>query len=264
MSPERPVLAVDTSNDDDRLLANFLSAPNRNTSLDVTLGRNLRVSTADLHILGAEFRKNGYHTLDLFLGYIKSVTSKSTFVNAEKMTRGQHTCFLWKSLRYGRITASVVHSVYTCKTGVLGIANRILGSTRPFDTVAMKRGRRLKQDVVKVAEQEIGEKINKCGLFIKQDSPIFAASPDGIGSNFVVEIKCPFTTRTAKTYIVRGNVAKKFYSQVQWQMFICNKPKAYFIVADPNFETNKKVSIKIVEYNNEYAMDLFNRAFEFY
>ena len=206
--------------EDDRLFVDILAALSKNTAFDVTVGRNFKTSTADLHILGAEFRKNGYHTM----GYIKSVTSKSTFVEAEKMTRGQHACNLWKEFRYERITASI-----------LGVVNRILGSTRLFDTVVMKRGRRLQQDVVKVVEDEIGENINKCGIFINQNSPIFDASPDGIGSNFVVEIKCPFTTRTAKTYIVRGNVAKKFYSQVKWQMFICNKPKSYFVVATPQF-----------------------------
>ena len=50
-------------------------------------------------------------------------------------------------------------------------------------------------NAVKDFEIRKGGKVVKCGLFIHRTYPFFAASPDGIYNDCLLEIKCPWVLR---------------------------------------------------------------------
>jgi hypothetical protein len=63
-------------------------------------------------------------------------------------------------------------------------------------------------------------KLEKAGLFLSPDLPVFGASPDGIiGCDAVVESKCPSSEKARKTYISdSGEITSNYNAQVQLQM----------------------------------------------
>lgn len=58
-------------------------------------------------------------------------------------------------------------------------------------------------------EKLLGSKIKKTGLLIDNKFPILGASTDGLGKDFVLEIKCPTTHSTSLNYIHNGIIKPK-------------------------------------------------------
>ena len=80
----------------------------------------------------------------------------------------------------------------------------------------------------------------RCGLFLSSDYPMFGASPDGIFSTHVLEIKCPLTAKTELNYIDSNGRTEKVKSQIQLQMVFTGREMGFLCVADPDFEKNQK------------------------
>ncbi|KAG4078337.1 hypothetical protein HA402_013047 [Bradysia odoriphaga] len=121
----------------------------------------------------------------------------------------------------------------------------------------MKRGRELESKVKLALEKRLGQKIADSGLWLNSDLPIFGASPDRFGprKEYCVEIKCPATEESYKTYVRNGVlVGKKHYAQIQLQMHITGTYKTKFCLADPNFERNGKIDIIDVNYDINYVL----------
>lgn len=122
----------------------------------------------------------------------------------------------------------------------------------------MKRGRDLESSVRATVEKLLGENIIESGLWLKCTLPTFGASPDGFGpkKKYCVEIKCPATEDTYKTYVKNGKiVGRKYYAQIQLQMHITDVKLTKFCVASPNYEQNKNVEIIDVAYDSKYVLD---------
>ncbi|GBM79705.1 hypothetical protein AVEN_138719-1 [Araneus ventricosus] len=87
-----------------------------------------------------------------------------------------------------------------------------------------------------------GVLVSKCGLFVDPNNPFLCTSPDGlVGSEGLVEIKCPYTAREAKALqeFYEGNkkfglkfkenkdvflpTSHKFFYQIQGQLNITNR-----------------------------------------
>jgi len=70
----------------------------------------------------------------------------------------------------------------------------------------------------------------ECGFIVDQELDWLGASPDGlIGDDAVLEIKCPYSLRDKKDGIFK-TIAEQmhYYAQVQIEMFVTNRRKAYF------------------------------------
>ncbi|XP_047995676.1 uncharacterized protein LOC125233652 [Leguminivora glycinivorella] len=173
----------------------------------------------------------------------------------EEKTRQQHQSGLWHELRYGRVTASRAYEFSRCKTTDGTLIALIMGGRIP-DTNAMKRGRLLEDEVRETVSTSLGKTINKCGLFISKKYPMIAGSPDGVCDDSIIEIKCPVSTKTYKNYVINGKPTKKFYAQMQIQMYLSHHHKGYFCVADCNYSVNKNVNIISVKYDEKYVSEL--------
>lgn len=69
----------------------------------------------------------------------------------------------------------------------------------------MKKGSNLEHQVFQLINTKFTN-IKKCGLFLNQQYPLFGASPDGIGPDFVLEIKCPTSDKTFKKYVENDRI----------------------------------------------------------
>lgn len=214
-----------------------------------------------LHYLMCNINKNN---CDAFLTEIAPYFNDISIRNAEKETRLQHNSGFWYELRYGRITASKCFEVSRCKTTDGALVASILGA-RTIETPAIKRGKNLEDAVRQTVEKKIGKKIKKCGLFISDKNPVIAGSPDGIlERNTTIEIKCPSSNKTEKNYIKNGVICKKYYGQVQMQMYCANLKKSYFCVASSDFENDNKVDIVEIEYDEEYVSEILQSVILFW
>ena len=111
-------------------------------------------------------------------------------------------------------------------------------------TMPVTHGLAHEQDALAEFHKVTGLKVEKCGLFISQDHPFLAATPDGlVGEEYIVEVKCPYKGRFSSIepgeffpflVYVEGNVTlkknHKYYDQVQCQMGVTKRPKCYFVV----------------------------------
>lgn len=98
-------------------------------------------------------------------------------------------------------------------------------------------------------ESKLGIKIIPCGLFVDNNLPYLAASPDGlIGNNSIVEIKYTASIkdytpeeafREKKLKCVTNNngkhlkVSHAYYHQIQGQLHITNKKFCFFCIWTP-------------------------------
>lgn len=60
--------------------------------------------------------------------------------------------------------------------------------------------------VIGVLAKERGRMPKKCGLLLDSSLPQYGASPDGLLDEYIIEIKCPTTEKTFKTYLMRTSV----------------------------------------------------------
>ncbi|XP_063372526.1 uncharacterized protein LOC134660677 [Cydia amplana] len=149
------------------------------------------------------FEKENTPSFNKFKIFSKEVMRE----NKEKImkeTEGQVNSKLWHSIRQGRITGSKIYEVAHCKTPQGSLVEEILGGSKAPETKAMKRGKILEKRVLNKLRTDINKEIEECGFLIIDG--IFGASPDGIGDDFVVEIKCPISDKTKKNYIKNGQV----------------------------------------------------------
>ena len=213
--------------------------------------------------LNCRFRLGEDRSFGAFSTFMKSSANKTALRRAEMVTRDQSHEPLWRVLRYGRITASIIYDIVHRRTAGNSLVERVMGATSPFMSKAMSRGIRIEPKVRIAAQAELGQRIKR-GLHISADNPIFAASPDGIGDDFVVEIKCPMYDRTVALYVKNGVASMKCFYQLQWQMFVCKKEMGYLVVADPKFETNKKIQLVTVPFAHSEATSMAEIALKFY
>lgn len=148
-------------------------------------------------------------------------------------TKQQRDSLLWHELRYGRITASIIHEASHCKTKDGSFVQRLLGASKKFDSEEMRRGRNLEKVVIKEVENQINKQLTESGFILSSDFPIFGASPDAMGDDFVVEVKCPKYEKTLAHYISNGNITAKCKAQIHLQMLATKTKKGLFCVADP-------------------------------
>jgi len=71
--------------------------------------------------------------------------------------------------------------------------------------------------------------LHRTGLLLNPNFPILAASPDAVGKDFVVEVKCPVSLTSEERYIMKDQrIGPKVFAQIQLQMFIKKVKKGYF------------------------------------
>lgn len=199
-----------------------------------------------------------------FITYAKEKISQDLCKEAEKKTKNQKDDTLWHELRFGRITASNVYEASRCQTPDGNLIHRIIGAAKVYNTIQMQRGRKLEELVIAEIQKKLKLKIEKSGLLLLPSLPMLGASPDGIGLDYIVEIKCPSSEKTIKNYLQKGQISEKVKGQINLQMLASGMKKGLFCVADPNFEKNKQFQYLWIEYDESFTCDMIEQAVNFW
>lgn len=94
--------------------------------------------------------QNKPQSAQVFIEFCKQMMHSKSCEEAALATIEQSSCPLWYELRYARITASKAYEAAHCKTLDGSLTENIMGATKLKDTDAMKRGRNLESEVIKV------------------------------------------------------------------------------------------------------------------
>ncbi|XP_063384862.1 uncharacterized protein LOC134670968 [Cydia fagiglandana] len=165
---------------------------------------NKKITRFCLFDLMVEFlEKENNHNFEKYKKFCDTLVKKKKN-KIKKETEGQVHSKQWHSIRQGRITGSKIYEIAQCQTPNGCLVEQLLGGCKAPETKAIKRGKNLEKSVLNQLQQEINKDINETGFIIVDG--IFGASPDGIGDDFVVEIKCPISDKTKKTYIKDGQI----------------------------------------------------------
>jgi exodeoxyribonuclease (lambda-induced) len=143
----------------------------------------------------------------------------------------------WREQRLGLFTASEIHKLMgvgglgeTGKSYAIDKAiEELYGEVEEnFVSYDMERGTELEPlAFAKFKELKSLEfvDVENCGFF---SGDIHGASPDGlVGDDAVLEIKCPKATTFFKL-VADGEIDKKYFYQMQHQMMLTGRSKAYF------------------------------------
>lgn len=197
----------------------------------------------------------------------------------EQETRLQADSSEWLELRRNILTAS--HFGRVCKmrptTGCESLVKQILYTV--FDCEAMMYGRKYEATARQDLEHEIGENIQKCGIFIDKEHCFLGGSPDGlVNDNATVEIKCPSSAQdlTPEDAIKKRkctfwkvhkngeigdiNQNHNFYYQVQGQLRVTGRQFCFFTLWTP-----KGIKIAKIPRDDSFWEDkMFTKLKSFY
>ncbi|KAJ8921167.1 hypothetical protein NQ315_013639 [Exocentrus adspersus] len=203
-------------------------------------------TTSDFDVRKQEFLKN----LEKTPGEIERIS---------KLTAEQSNSPLWYEERKIRLTASNFGRIFKLldKTDRNIIVNDLLHSNFTGNTFT-KYGNDNEINAIKDFEKVLGQCVISCGLFIHQDYPFLAASPDGlIGEDALVEVKCPYKAKdlTPEEAIATQQIqyatfenrklslkrSDRYYYQVQGQLFVTRREFCYFVVWSPKGLVYEKI-----------------------
>lgn len=208
---------------------------------------------------------------DEFLDFAEEEMRKFNLDKVAMQTVDQEKCDLWYDMKIGRISASKIYEIVRSRWSsniVRRLQNHILGnSPNNFSSSAMQRGLRLQDEVMKVASMILKKPLSRVGLLLDAEHPAIGASPDAVGPDFIVEIKCVIDDKNVKNYLdpsKKSGLKTKYYYQILLQMHIRNVKYGYFVIAAGDFETSKKVTIVKVKYNKWCALRMIRWAMKFW
>jgi len=176
----------------------------------------------------------------------------------------------WFALRLGKVTASRVADLMAkTKTGYSAtrenymaqlVVERISNSqAESFTNAAMQWG--TDQEPYARAEYEAtqGAMVEECGFVSHPTIEMAGASPDGlVGDDGLIEIKCP-NTATMIDVLLTGNVASKYYTQMQFQMACTGRQWCDYVVFDPRMPAKAQMFIKRVARDEAFILLPLNK-----
>lgn len=171
----------------------------------------------------------------------------------ERETVLQRESGKWLEERRKLLTASFFGQVCLRKpqTSCQSLVKSMLYSN--FNNDALQYGIDNESEALCCMEEIIGDKIEKCGLYIDCKLPYLGATPDGLVSDYgIVEVKCPSSAKHLtpqeaifsrkitfwnidkdKTVITGINKNHRHFFQIQGQLHVTNRDKCFYGVWTP-------------------------------
>ena len=182
----------------------------------------------------------------------------------ENSTRGQFLSSKWFNERKYRLTASTFGEILKCtdKRNLLKFCETLFCPPK-LTTPPVIHGKTYEPIALELFQQKFSTKVAKCGLFVNEEFPNFAASPDGIiDDEIIVEVKCPFTAKDdciseskSITFLEKncnGSLQLKcthnYFYQIQGQLAICKKKCCFLIVY-----TFKDLQVFEIQYDESFV-----------
>lgn len=139
----------------------------------------------------------------------------------------------WLETRRKMLTASNFGKVCRMKptTSCKNNVKSIIYSSDILQVPALEHGRKCEALAIKQLENQEGVHIIRSGLFIDKQYPFIGATPDGlIGSNTIVEIKCPASAygKDLRETMKEGKLKYLRFSDDKFNSVVLNKKHEYF------------------------------------
>jgi putative phage-type endonuclease len=178
----------------------------------------------------------------------------------------------WLQARLAHVTASRIADVLTeprskadKEAGVLSqtaesymlelIGEYLTGcQSSDFESVAMKWGTQWEPEARDVYADTMECDVDQAGFVRHPTIPRVGCSPDGlVGSDGLLEIKCPFTSREHVRTAMSQAVPDQYVAQVQSQLWITGRSWLHFVSYDPRVkDTGLRLIVVPVERDEEY------------
>jgi len=178
-----------------------------------------------------------------FLNYASCEYTAELILSVARQTVQQSECPIWNILRFGRVTASIFNAVAVCSTIKQEelLIMKMFGAIKLHQSFAMGRGLAMEKPVLETFAIHKKCKISPGYLQMSSEYPHFAASPDGVAKDFVVEVKSPEKNSNITHFLNKnGKPAKHVLLQILLQMKLCDKKIGYLLIPDEEFLTNDK------------------------
>lgn len=197
----------------------------------------------------------------------------------ERRTVLQRDCSEWLELRRHLITASNFGLIIKRQKNFSAVVKSLLYKSNLSHIPSIKHG--IEHEPIAIQQLEIQEnvKIEPCGLFIDRNDPFLGATPDGtIGSDTIVEIKCPISSfrlgleqaiKSRKILFWKNtphgtliNKRSNWYFQIQGQLHITNRKKCLFGVWSGE---NCPVDVEYIERDDAFwEKEMYPKLHSFY
>ena len=180
----------------------------------------------------------------------------------------------WFAQRCGKATASRISDIvaktksgystsranYMAQLVVERMTNQVAES---YTNAAMEWGTTNEPFARAAYEAKTGVLVDEVGAIDHPTIAMSAASPDGlVGDDGCLEIKCPNTATHIDT-VLGGEIAKKYYDQMQWQMACAERDWCDFVSFDPRMPKGLQLFIKRVPRSNLYIHELEGEVIQF-
>jgi putative phage-type endonuclease len=170
----------------------------------------------------------------------------------------------WKKAKLGHVSASSIADVMAKGKGITRhkymvklVAERLTGEvSESYTNDAMLHGVET-EPLAKIAfENTTQTLIEKTGFWKHPEIEWLGVSPDGlISTDAVIECKCPNTT-THIDYIFEDRCPLEYYKQIQCQLWVTGRSKAYFVSFDNRLPEKNQLFIKEVARDEELIKEM--------
>lgn len=135
------------------------------------------------------------------------------------------------------------------------ITNGTILDYRELNTKEINWGENYEDEARKVYESVSGNSVDLCGFFPYNE--YFGGSPDGlVGSDGIIEIKCPYTGRIFVKYLLLETpddlkrLKREYYTQIQGNLLATGRKWCDFVAYDPRVQ-NKDLAINILRIDRD-------------
>jgi len=170
----------------------------------------------------------------------------------------------WKKAKLGHVSASSIADVMAKGKGITRhkymvklVAERLTGEvSESYSNDAMLHGVET-EPLAKIAfENATQTLIEKTGFWKHPKIEWLGVSPDGlISTDAVIECKCPNTT-THIDYIFEDRCPIEYYKQIQCQLWVTGRAKAYFVSYDNRLPERNQLFVKEVARDEELIKEM--------
>ncbi len=161
----------------------------------------------------------------------------------------------WFAARAGKITASRMADLMAVTRSGPSASRAALIATlaverltgqcvETYSNAAMQRGVELESEARAAYEAHAGTLCEEVGFIVHPELPYVGMSPDGlIGSDGLVEIKCPANMAKHLDALLRGAHAVEYRWQVQCQLWVSSRAWCDVVSYDPRYPEHLRLAV---------------------
>jgi putative phage-type endonuclease len=177
-----------------------------------------------------------------------SMQSKITIHDVEQRSPA------WHELRKGKVTGSNALILLTNGLKDALDANSINIPTNKY----MQRGIDLEPQAILIYERKFGIDVLQVGFVTNTDYPNAGASPDGLLSDTVIEVKC-FGEQSHRNINNIDEIPAKAMAQMQFNMLICELPLAQLVLYNPDIEVREAFKVITVPADKKIQANIISK-----